>query len=309
MVDARRLLKFLPHRKTLALLRLRLPVRLAGKRVLLPVSTDGGLQNLWWRPTWRTEVLRALYRPEMGEFIDVGANLGQTLLDLWVSHPRARYLGFEPNVACARFLQELIRANGFGDCRVVSSGLAAESGCRALFRHRDARSDPMASMVEDLRPGRDYEVDYVPCLRFDEVRESLRVERLGFVKVDVEGAELEVLRGMEQSLRRDRPPILCEVLFTDSKADLEASRQTNAEMMLLLQRLGYAVFQIEKTDATARVRAYRRQESFPNAFWSAANAELCDYLFMPRERESEITAGVRGDGASGSEHGELVAML
>lgn len=45
----------------------------------------------------------------------------------------------------------------------------------------------------------------------DSVREN-RLNHVDLVKIDVESAEAQVLRGMMQTLRRDHPNIICEVL-------------------------------------------------------------------------------------------------
>ena len=44
---------------------------------------------------------------------------------------------------------------------------------------------------------------------------------VGFVRVDVGGAELEVLRGMRSTLATDCPMILCQVLFCSADGDAE----------------------------------------------------------------------------------------
>jgi hypothetical protein len=52
----------------------------------------------------------------------------------------------------------------------------------------------------------------VPVVRLDDYLERHGIERVGFVKMDVEGAELEVLKGAKRFFERTpRPVILCEV--------------------------------------------------------------------------------------------------
>ena len=51
----------------------------------------------------------------------------------------------------------------------------------------------------------------VPLRRLDDVARECGLERMDFLKIDVEGAEWMVLRGAEESIRRFRPVIVAEV--------------------------------------------------------------------------------------------------
>jgi hypothetical protein len=59
----------------------------------------------------------------------------------------------------------------------------------------------------------------VQTVALDEFLEEHRIGPVGLVKVDVEGSEAEVLGGMAQRLKRDRPSILCEVLPGDHRGE------------------------------------------------------------------------------------------
>ena len=51
--------------------------------------------------------------------------------------------------------------------------------------------------------------------------DSLKLERLDFMKVDVEGYELNVLKGGEETIKRYRPVIWCEALTDRHKKMLQ----------------------------------------------------------------------------------------
>lgn len=280
-------LKFMPDRLRRTV-NVRVRVRLNGRELVIPASMDDGLQNVFWTGSWKTEVVGRLVDAGDGSFIDVGANVGQTLLDLYLTHPETRYVGFEPRVACISYLRELIRVNSIENYQIIPVGLAEESECRQLFSFKYWPTDPHASIISDLRPNRQFDIDIVPCFKFDDVRQSLNLGRIGFVKVDVEGAELETLAGMSMSLRECRPLILCEVLFTDSKADLSAAKSRNDELMRLLTDMRYEVVQLIKSADTTRVVDAQRIQEFASAYYTVENAELCDYLFVPEEKATHV---------------------
>lgn len=293
------MLKFLPYRLQRSIA-YRLPsvssvyirTELNERELVIPASTRDGLQNVFWVKSWKTEVIESLVNTDDGIFIDVGANVGQTLLDLHLVKPEAHYLGFEPNVACVTYLNDLILMNSLSNYRIVPVGLAEESNCRLLFRPKEALTDSSGSIISDLRPERVFDIDIVPCFRFDEIRRDLAFGKVGFVKIDVEGAELEALTGMEDSIQECRPLILCEVLFTDGKADLAAKTKRNNQLMEFLSKMNYLVLQLIKSDDMACIIDAKKIQTFPSAYWTTKNEALCDYLFIPEEKEADVLSSL-----------------
>jgi hypothetical protein len=68
----------------------------------------------------------------------------------------------------------------------------------------------------------------------------LAVERVAFVKLDVDGHECDVLEGAQATLTRDRPPILMELapyVFSERAGDFD-------RMLRLIWALGYRLFRV-----------------------------------------------------------------
>jgi len=149
--------------------------------------------------------------------------------------------------------------------------------------------------VSDFRPGIAIQASIIPCFPFNDVSKTLSLGPIGFVKIDVEGAETMVLAGMRSCLENDRPAVLCEVLFTNPNADLSAAKARNAKLMDDLGNLHYEVMHLVKsTDCRHLVEAKKIRE-FPSDYWSRENAEMCDYLFIPRETETQALSALFGD--------------
>jgi len=264
-------------------------VKLNEQEVVIPVRMNDGLENVFWTRSWQTDVIERLVDADDGLFVDVGANIGQTLLNFHLAHSEAHYVGFEPNAACVSYLNELVQVNAIQNCQVIPIGLADTDICKLFFRNKDALTDPSGSIVPDLRPNRSFQTDIVPCFKFDGIRKNLNLGKIGFVKIDVEGAELEALAGMRGSIQDCRPLVLCEVLFTDSKADLSAAKFRNEKLMQFLMDMRYQVLQLIKSADAARLVETRKIQAFPSAYWTVENKELCDYLFVPDEKETHVT--------------------
>lgn len=84
------------------------------------------------------------------------------------------------------------------------------------------------------------EVEAIP---FDDYAREHDVDpqRISLIKVDVEGSELHVLRGMRKTLEAGNPVLLVEV----DPARMVASGQDHAELLDLLSDLGYAPHRID----------------------------------------------------------------
>lgn len=267
-------------------------VTLQGQEVLIPSGSLEGLENINWAPSWRSEIFGKLAALREGLFVDVGANMGQSLLDLRLTRPELDYVGFEPNIFCANFLKQLLWINRWTQCRLVPAGLSDRNTCFAFFRQYGIRADAGGSIVSDLKPARPEPVvtDTIPAYRFDDLHADLGFGPVGFVKIDVEGAELGTLRGMEASLGRFRPIVLCEVLLPFEGTDMERYAAVKRELMAFLEGLGFAVLAVGKTPDTARVAALTPVSEFPLTLWTEARREQCDYLFVPRESVEAVQA-------------------
>lgn len=290
MLVSQNALRLLPYRLR-KMLDLRTRVNVGGREVVIPTWLDDSFQHLRWEPSWRTELFARLVDPGAGAFLDVGANIGQTLLDLLAAAPGAEYYGFEPNPVCVRYVEDLIRVNGCERHSIISVGLSDEARLLTLYTF-DNPSDSAGTLVEGLRlEGRQRPAGCVPCFPFDEVAQGLGVGRIGFVKIDVEGGELGAARGMRASLARWRPRVLCEVLTSDpSPEHLARNAARGRELMALLRELEYTVRRVVKSADEAHVVGVPPVDEFPEAYWTEETRHDCDYLFIPREAE-EATLG------------------
>ena len=183
-----------------------------------------------------------------GAFIDVGANIGQTLLTVLSIDPSRRYVGIEPQSACSADLQRFIRINDLTSCDVVTCGLSDRAGLAVLSYER--ANDARASLVAEFRPPDLLtKKTVVPIVTGDEMLASLAIGDVALIKIDVEGGELEVLRGLPETLASRRPFVTLEVLpnlLVSTGAPLDAAtKQVRADrfgtMFELLEAADYSM--------------------------------------------------------------------
>jgi len=276
-----------------------LPATVYGARFKVPLMRGVGGSHRQGSEPWMLDALQRLFAlagtPGM---VDVGVNIGQTLLKAKSIDRRCRYVGFEPNPFCVQFVNELIALNRFEHCDVLPVALSSGPGLIGFVAESEA--DSAASMVQDLRPGKKpIRRQYVATLAFDDIAAQLGADRLGIVKIDVEGAELEVLSGMQRHLRACRPLVACEVLHAHTAAQIGLMRERNARLMALLDGERYAALRIQKDGEQRRVAGLAPVSAFPDAVYDhRTSPAVCDYLFVPREQVREAVAVFRADAAS-----------
>ena len=269
------------------------PHRINGVTFKVPITKGMGARNLRTWETWMTDCLRRLFAVAEGSAVmDVGVNLGQTLLKVKSLSRSAGYLGFEPNAACVAYVQELIRVNEFANCELVAAGLSDKSDLVEFVASNEFATD--ASIVTDLRPDKlATRVQHVPVVRFDAVASAFDRFQLGIVKIDVEGAELEAVSGMKAFLGERRPLVLCEVLHAHSEDRIPMLRTRNGQLRAILQDVEYEPHRVLKDGAASCVTGLEHIDAFDEAVFDPGSSEaLCDYLFVPRETLPRIEASL-----------------
>jgi len=176
-----------------------------------------------YEPEVRTEVRRHLKPGAIA--IDVGANVGwHTLLMAARAGSTGRVYAFEPNDSTRRRLVSAVEANDLTHVTVDGRGVAdrvGTSGFQApLAGHVwDGTGRLTAEPAQDRREGREREegqerperqTTAIECTTLDAFVAERHIDRLAFVKIDVEGWELSVLRGARHVLSALRPVVVFE---------------------------------------------------------------------------------------------------
>lgn len=250
-----------------------------GRRFVVPIING---RKTYVSEPWMAEMIARLFKQKPGAFIDVGVNLGQTMLKVAAADPEREYLGFEPNPACADYAQTLITANGF-PYAVVPAGLSVDTDILQLQIYRNEDTDPSASLVEGFREGA-IATKPVVTVGLNDLPEGLLPKQVAIVKIDVEGGEAYVIEGIKSLLAEQRPHVLVEILpayNTDNTPRLEQQKKIEA----CLADVNYVMFRIRRHSDETLSTIERIQE-----IGIHGDLALADYLMVPAEEADQVEA-------------------
>jgi FkbM family methyltransferase len=182
--------------------------------------------------------------------IDVGGHIGFFTMQMAAAvGPEGRVYAFEPLDANANLLERSIAENGFNDrVRFQRAAVGAAPGTATLTFPVETLNSGGAYLLPDGgAPLAGNQKKEVPLVALDalELRRPVR-----FIKMDVEGAEPQVLRGAARILAEDRPLILSELHPTQLE---RASGVTADQFLAQIAALGYRAHRIEHGAVGARV--------------------------------------------------------
>lgn len=148
--------------------------------------------------------------------LDVGANIGYiAAIAASCLGPNGEVHAFEPLAECFERLQAVQRLNPEFHFHMHNVALGAEKGSLPIA------FDPRGEMRNaTLVPGtRSESTRVVPVWRLDDyIFDAIaQPERIGLIKIDVEGFEFAVLQGLERFMQQFRPPIVCEIKHWEIK--------------------------------------------------------------------------------------------
>ncbi len=185
-----------------------LRVRIYPKDVLGKyIYIDGVFEPDCW------DFVKGFLRPGM-IVLDVGANLGQyTLLAAQCVGPQGRVHSFEPSERIFRELEFNVGLNDLSDrCMLNRLAVSDVPGVARLSRYEEGAEvyGSLGTHCREEASVMGYEE--VRTMTLDQYVEENRIDRVDFIKMDIEGAELLALQGAKRLLsRKDAPTVLLEM--------------------------------------------------------------------------------------------------
>ena len=165
--------------------------------------------------------------------VDAGANLGvYTLLAARAVGPAGRVVAIEPDPRTFELLSENVSRNNMSNVALLNSALAAERGTMSLYRVPGHPA--LASLSRSNARGSAERID-VQVTTLDAALAELGIERVDVMKLDTQGAEIDILRGARETIDRARP-----ILFVEYwPAGLSAMGHEPDELLAQFDEWGY----------------------------------------------------------------------
>lgn len=223
-----------------------------GQRLVLQAQGDDLANQIYWHGSgaFEPETVRMFWRLSKNSrgVIDVGAHIGLYSMLAAKANPGAEVCAMEPLLDVTVRLIEHLRANHC-NVRVFGAAAGAVSGSGTIYRVRQGGIPSSSSLdlgfMQSLDPAPRGEPIITRTL--DGLPRNRPVD---LIKIDVETAEPEVLKGAVKTLRYEAPDIICEVL---------PEWETGPALEGILEGLGYRYYLL--TDAgpkrRARIRGHR----------------------------------------------------
>ena len=202
------------------------------------------------------EPVRAVWEPRLYERFKAALGPGMVVLDVGASFglyalaaaravgPSGRVIAFEPAAETASALREHLRLNGVEERVEVIEAAVSERTTVETFWQQETSF--VASLVETAtrqeagESSAPLETRRVPAVKLDDFCRERRLEP-DVLKIDVEGAEADVLRGAREILERRRAVVFLET----HDGTLRAAGRSADDVFRELERAGWRYEKVE----------------------------------------------------------------
>jgi FkbM family methyltransferase len=173
-------------------------------------------------------------------FLDIGGNAGHHTL--FMAPIVDQVITFEPYPPLQTLIRERLELNHIQNVQLMPFGLADEENVLDYYPGQGSNSGSGTFLPDEIE--HDADPVKLQIKKGDSVLEQLAVEKVDIMKVDVEGFEAGVIRGLKNRILRDRPIILME-LSEESKRQFgseEAFRDSfypGASFVSVIDRAGH----------------------------------------------------------------------
>ena len=171
--------------------------------------------------------------------LDVGANLGEYTVFMAKRLREGKVLSFEPMALIRTQLQENVRLNDFKRVDIFDFGLSDKKQTLNLHEVDDGNEGLGTLFLGNKKSKGSMEI---ALESLDEKWDSFGLNRLDFIKIDVEGSELFVLRGAARTIAKFRPLVLVEI----SEENFKAAGYRTADVETFFKEINYQAKRVNK---------------------------------------------------------------
>ena len=181
------------------------------------------------------DILKRNFKDEF-TFLDIGGNVGWYALNLSKSFPKIKIHIFEPIKKTFDYLKKNLALNRTKGIRAHNFGFSDKEQELIFYYYKEGSGNASIANVSETK-----DTEEIKCKVY-KVDNFVRNNHLtvGFIKCDVEGAELLVFKGALEVLKRDKPIVFTEMLRKWSK---KFNYNPN-EIISIFKNIGYKCYAI-----------------------------------------------------------------
>jgi len=216
-----------------------------GAKIYLDRFTYMGGSIFWTGFHHLTEALylNTILRSNM-TFIDVGANQGEFSLIAASIINSGKILSFEPVSQQRTLLEKNKVINNFQQIEIYPFGLGNKNSELPIYTSANTslhhgRHEGLSSLY--FSSERNILQEIIQIKVFDDLFFN-DLDRLDFIKIDIEGAELFALQGMSKSIQKFKPTILIEI----NEETFNSANYSTKDVLEFFYNFGYNFFEIKK---------------------------------------------------------------
>jgi FkbM family methyltransferase len=187
-----------------------------------------------------------------GHFFDVGAHVGIWTVPIALSRPCATIHAFEAHLQTFLQLRSNIEENAATNVFTMHTAVADHDGLVNFQAPRNASVfGRIYSNIDSAGRYLDSECVEVPCLSLSTYCNERGIDQIEFLKIDVEGAELLVLRGLLPLLSQQR----VRYIWTEIDSNDQIVAGNIAHLFALAERCGYSFYRATDLDTPVDIRS------------------------------------------------------
>jgi len=170
--------------------------------------------------------------------IDIGANIGYyTLIFARLVGNEGKVFAFEPESVNFNLLKKNVELNGYQNVVLVKKAVSNKTGQEKLYLSEDDKG--AHSLIGEIENRKSIQID---CIKIDDYFRN-NINKIDFIKLDIEGSEIEAIKGMSSVLKKI-PNIILMTEFNSyllKKSDLEP-----IEFIKLLRKYEFKIYSIDR---------------------------------------------------------------
>jgi FkbM family methyltransferase len=206
------------------------------------------------------------YLPMDGIVLEVGGHAGQLTKIFSQAVPRGHVHVFEPGSYAFAILSATQKFKSLTNVSLWKTGISSQTG-QAVFHIPLKKSGSVGFGTSYIHAEGENAIDtpylqeQIPILTLDAFVKQETLPKVSFIKVDVEGHEVGVLEGAQETLKRWSPTVLIEV----QAESLERAGKTPEDIFGFFEALGYRSFLVDEPNT--KLLSVHGREKGDYVFW------------------------------------------